>query len=63
MSWIVLIDLRENNGHFINIVDEHDNIAKFPTREEAIAAARRNELSDFYPAYAISVDEEEIEYI
>ena len=37
MSWIVLIDLRENNGHFINIVDEHDNIAKFPTREEAIA--------------------------
>lgn len=63
MSWIVMIDLRENNGHLINIVDENDNIAQYPTKKEAAEAAKRNELTEYYPAYLINVDEDDIVYL
>ena len=62
MSWIILVDLRENNGHFVTLEDEHGNIAQFPTKQAAKEAMRGHPL-DAYPSCAISVDEDEINYL
>ena len=62
MSWIILIDLRENNGHFVNLEDEHGNIAQF-TSEEAARLAIADHPLTAYPCYAISVDEQEVSYL
>lgn len=59
MSWIILIDLRDNNDHFVNLEDEHGNIAQFPTEEAARAGIADHPLTA-YPCYAISVDEQEV---
>lgn len=62
MPWIILVDLRENNGHFVNIEDEHGNIAQFETEQDAREVMRDHILNAF-PCYAISVDDDEISYL
>lgn len=62
MSWIILVDARENNGHYMNIEDEDGNIAQFKTEEEAKQVMRGHCLSAF-PCYAICVDDDVIEFI
>lgn len=62
MPWIILVDLRENNGHFVNIEDEHGNIKQFETEQQARECIRDHSLNVF-PCYAISVDDDEISYL
>ncbi|WP_312903785.1 hypothetical protein [Stutzerimonas nitrititolerans] len=62
MSWIILIDLRENNGHFVNLEDENGNIAQFASEEAARFCIADHPLTA-YPCYAISVDERDIAYL
>lgn len=62
MSWVIMVDLRENNSHFVNIEDKNGNIAQFGTEQEARDTMRDHPLSA-YPCYAINVDDEEISCI
>lgn len=62
MSWIILVDARENNGHYLHIEDEHGNIAQYETEHAAREAMRDHSLNAF-PCYAISVDDDEISYL
>ena len=36
MSKIILVDMRENNGHIVAIQDSNDNIAQFDTSEDVV---------------------------
>jgi hypothetical protein len=56
--YIVLFDLRENNGHILALEDEHGNIARFSTYEEANDAAERNPLSDAFLVRIVDMDDD-----
>ncbi|MBD9671614.1 hypothetical protein IB275_13610 [Pseudomonas sp. PDM21] len=62
MSWIILVDARSNNGHYMNIEDSDGNIAQFESEESAREVMSDHPLSAF-PCYAISVDDDEIAYL
>lgn len=55
MSHIIIVDLRESNGHVLTIDDEHDNIAQFDTEKEANALMEDHPLNAF-PFYVFDTD-------
>lgn len=62
MSWIILVDARSNNGHYMHIEDANGNIAQFESEEAAREVMSDHPLNAF-PCYAISVDEGEIAFL
>lgn len=60
MSWIVLVDLRSNNGHIVTLEDENGNIAQFESEEEAQECAANNPMCGAFDSYAVSLDDQEI---
>lgn len=56
MTVIVLVDMRENNGHIVALVDENDNIAQFDKFEDAVDAIKEHPLSVF-PILYVNMDE------
>ena len=63
MSWIVLIDLRDNNGHVVALHDDNDNIAQFDDLFSAQRCADENPLARAYPSICVSLDTPEVEHL
>ena len=46
-TYVILVDLRGNNGHVVAITDDNGNVAQFPTRAAALEAMRDHILGAF----------------
>jgi hypothetical protein len=54
---IALVDLRENNGHVVAIVDDNENIVQFDNFDEIEKLKGNHPLSGF-PWLAVDIDSE-----
>jgi len=63
MSWIVLIDLRDNNGHVVALHDDNDNIAQFEDLLECQECANSHPLAMAYPCIALDLDTLDTEHL
>ena len=61
MSKIILVDMRENNGHIVAIQDSNDNIAQFDTSEDVVLCAQNQPLCENFPYIVVDMDTLEIE--
>jgi hypothetical protein len=57
MTSIALVDLRENNGHVVAIVDDNENIVQFDNFDEIEKLKGNHPLSGF-PWLAVDIDSE-----
>ncbi len=58
MSCIILIDMRENNGHIVALQDEDGNIAQYEDYGEADDAASKHWLTDSFPVRIVDMDDD-----
>jgi len=63
MSWIILVDLRENNGHVASLQDENENIAQFDGLLDCQECANEHPLASAYPCIALDLDTLETEHL
>ena len=56
MAHIILVDLRENNGHVLFISEGEDNVAIFKTEGEAKDCADDHHLCEAFPYSIIDLD-------
>lgn len=62
-KYVILVDLRENNGYVLAITeDDNDegNIAQFEFLEDAIECAKQQPLCQSYPYVILDMDEQEV---
>lgn len=57
---IVLVDIRENNGHILAIVDENENIAQYETIEDAREKLKDHPLAKAFPVLYVDIDNWEV---
>lgn len=60
--WIVLVDMRENNGSVVMIQDENDCAAQYESLDDVREGMRNHILSDF-PMVALNMDDLEVEEV
>ena len=63
MSWIILVDLRENNGQVVALQDDGGNIAQFDGLIECGVCADAHPMASAYPCVALDLDTLEAEYL
>lgn len=62
-KYIILVDLRENNGKILVISDdEGDGVAQFEFLEDAIKCVEQQPLCQNYPYVIIDMDSQEVVY-
>ena len=62
MIYVVLVDLRENNGHAVPIEDDNGNIKQFASREEIFELEKSHPLMKAFTWMAINMDTQEVEF-
>jgi len=55
--YIVIIDMRENNGRIVVMTDIDDRIAQFETFDEAEKAVLNNRMAQRFPVRYVNMDE------
>ena len=56
MTYIIIVDMRENNGSIVAIRNEHDDLAQYDTEEEA-EELMKNHILRVFPYEVLDMGE------